>query len=223
VEGVTVRFDGHAALAGVDFHASPGERVALLGPNGAGKTTLLNAICGLVRPARGQVVLFGERIAGLPPHEVARRGVGRTFQTPRLFGRMTAAENLRAGRALDPGPWLEWAGLDGRRDDLVEALTPAESRRLELARAVAAAPAVLLLDEPCGGLTPGETDQMTGLLRQAAAPDRITLVVEHKLSAVARLCSRAVVLHLGQKIYDGPVEGLQDEPRVLEAYLGRPR
>jgi branched-chain amino acid transport system ATP-binding protein len=222
VEDVSVRFDGVAALARVSLRAGRGECLGLVGPNGAGKTTLLDVLGGLVRPAAGRIVFLGRSLGGLAPQEIALAGVGRTFQSPRLFTRMSVAENLRAARALDPGPWLEWARLETRRDELAVALTPAEARRLELARALAARPALLLLDEPCGGLTPPETEAMAGLLREAAAPDRITILVEHKLGVIGRLCRRVVVLHLGEKIYDGPVDALRGDPRVIAAYLGAP-
>ena len=223
VEHLSVRFEGTVALRDLSLTAAPGERLGLVGPNGAGKTTLLDAISGFARPSTGQVRLDAMRLTGLPPDAVARAGVGRAFQTPRLFTRLSVAANVRAGRALDPGRWLAAVGLEGRRDDLAGALTPAEARRLELARALAAGPRLLLLDEPCGGLTPAETDAMAALVARAGTPDRVTLLVDHKLAVVTRLCDRVVVLHLGEKVFDGPASALRDDPRVLEAYLGRAR
>jgi ABC-type branched-subunit amino acid transport system ATPase component len=222
-EGLSVRFDGVRALEDVTLSAVPGERLGLVGPNGAGKTTLLNAISGLVPVERGCIALLGRRLDRLDAAGVARAGVGRTFQSPRLVPRMTVEENLRAGRRVDAEPWLRWAGLAERRRDLAGSLTLGEARRLELARALGGEPAALLLDEPCGGLTPTETEAMVALLASAAAPPRITLLVEHKLGVVSRLCERTVVLHLGRKIFDGPSRDLHRDPRVLEAYVGRAR
>ena len=178
VEGVSVRFDGVSALSSVSLAAAPGERLGLVGPNGAGKTTLLNVIAGLLRPGAGTIRLDGRPLTGLSPDAVARQGVARTFQSPRLFSRMTVAENVRAGRPLAAGTWLSLVGLEGRRGDLAAALTPGEARRLELARALVGEPRVLLLDEPCGGLNTAETEAMAALLERAAAPGSIMIVVE---------------------------------------------
>jgi len=221
LERVSVRFDGTEALRGVSFGVAPGERLGLIGPNGAGKTTLLDVVSGLVRPVAGAVRLGETRLTGLGADAIARAGVGRAFQSPRLFARMTVEENVRAGRALDARPWLAFAGLEARRAELAGALTPGEGRRLELARALAGGPRVLLLDEPFGGLTPGETEAMAALVLQAAVPGRITLLVEHRLGVVTRLCPRVVVLHLGETIFDGPAAALRSDPRVIEAYLGQ--
>jgi branched-chain amino acid transport system ATP-binding protein len=223
VEEVSVRFAGLTALSRVSLTIRPGERVGLVGPNGAGKTTLLDVISGLTPPSAGSVRLDGARLTGLPPEAVARAGIGRTFQSPRLFTRLTLEENVRAGRALDPRPWLERVGLWPRRGELAAALTPGDARRLELARALAGAPRVLLLDEPLGGLTPQETAALVAWLDRAIPPDRIAILVEHKLDVVARLCPRVAVLHLGEKIFDGPAAALRSDPRVIEAYLGRTR
>jgi ABC-type branched-subunit amino acid transport system ATPase component len=220
VEAVSVRFGTTAALAGVDLHASAGECVGVVGPNGAGKTTLLDVVSGLVAPGRGRVRLGAGVVTGLPPDRVARAGVARTFQAPRLFGRMTVAANVRAGRPLDPRPWLALVGLLDRQDDLAGALVPGDARRVELARALASDPRVLLLDEPCGGLTPAETEAMAGLIQGAATPRRILVLVEHKLDVVARLCQRVVVLDRGEKIFDGPAGAFRGEARVQEAYWG---
>jgi len=222
VEGLSVHFGSTRALVGVDLTVGAGERLGLLGPNGAGKATLLNAIGGLVRPAAGAVRLDGRGLTRLAADRVARAGVGRTFQWPRLFARMTVAENVRAGRGVDAGRWLALVGLEGRRDEMAAALTPGEGRRLELARVLAGEPPLLLLDEPCGGLNVAETEAMVALLDRAMA-GRITILIEHRLDVVDRLCRRAAVLHLGEKIFDGPVEAFRGDARVREAYLGRAR
>ena len=223
VEHLSVRFGRIVALRDVSLGVAPGERLGLVGPNGAGKTALLDAIGGLARPTRGEIRFGPWRLSDLPPDAVARAGVGRTFQVPRLCTRLTVAANVRAGRALDPEPWLERVGLAARRHDLAGALTAAEARRLELARALAAEPRLLALDEPFGGLTPAETDAMAALVARVATPDRVTLVVEHKLGAVTRLCDRVIVLSQGEAIFDGPSAALRGDARVREAYLGRSR
>jgi ABC-type branched-subunit amino acid transport system ATPase component len=223
VEGVSVRFDGISALSSVNLAVAAGERLGVVGPNGAGKTTLLNAVTGLVRPAAGAIRLDGRPLTGLTPDAVARAGVARTFQSSRLFSRMTVAQNVSAGRPLDAQPWLALVGLLPRRGDLAAALTPGEARRLELARALAGRPRVLLLDEPCGGLSAAETEDIAALLEGAVTPATIMVVVEHKLRVISRLCARVAVLHLGEKIFDGPPAALRADRRVLEAYLGKSR
>jgi branched-chain amino acid transport system ATP-binding protein len=223
VHRLSVRLDSTEALRALSLTASPGELVGLIGPNGAGKTTLLNAIGGLVPVGAGRIAFQGRALTGLSPDQVARARVTRTFQSPRLFTRMTVAENVRAGRPLDPDPWLRFVDLDGRASDLAAALTPGEARRLELARALAGNPALLLLDEPCGGLNAAEAETMATLIERAHGPRRITVLVEHKLGVIRRLCPRVVVLHLGEKIFDGPAGALRSDPRVLEAYLGKSR
>lgn len=222
IEEVSVWYGTTAALAAVELVVSSGERVGVVGPNGAGKTTLLDVIGGLVTPVAGLVRLSGCTLTGLAPDRVARTGVARTFQTPRLFSRMTVAANVRAGRSLDPGPWLALAGLLDRADELAGTLTPGDARRLELARALAGRPRVLLLDEPCGGLTAAETDAMASLIAAGATPDRITMLVEHKLDVVARVCERVIVLHLGRKIFDGVASAFRLDPQVQAAYWGYP-
>jgi ABC-type branched-subunit amino acid transport system ATPase component len=223
LRGVSVRFGSIAALGGVDLDAAPGERLGIMGPNGAGKTTLLDVIGGLQPPTSGEVRLGNRRLTGLPPERVARLGVGRTFQSPRLFTRLTVEANVRAGRGLSPASWLDLVGLLPRRGDLAGALTPGEARRLELARALAGQPRVLLVDEPCAGLHPGETDAMAALLARAVAPGQTLILVEHKLGVIGRLCDRVAVLHLGEKIFDGAPGAMQHDGRVLEAYLGMRR
>lgn len=223
VEGVSVRFDGISALSSVNLAVAAGERLGVVGPNGAGKTTLLNAVTGLVRPAAGAIRLDGRPLTGLTPDAVARAGVARTFQSSRLFSRMTVAQNVSVGRPLDAQPWLALVGLLPRRGDLAAALTPGEARRLELARALAGRPRVLLLDEPCGGLSAAETEDIAALLEGAVTPATIMVVVEHKLRVISRLCARVAVLHLGEKIFDGPPAALRADRRVLEAYLGKSR
>ena len=223
VENVVVSFGALRALDGVTVAAGPGERVGLVGPNGAGKTTLLDAMGGLAPLAAGRIELGGIELGRRDPAAIARLGVARTFQSPRVFPNLTVEENIRCGRRLDADSWLDWAGLGSRRRELGEALAPGEMRRLELARALAGGPRLLLLDEPCGGLGPADTDAMSALIRRASTPERIVILVEHKLGVVRRLCERVVALSAGTVIFDGPASGLARDPRVAEAYLGRAR
>lgn len=223
VENVVVSFGALRALDGVTVAAGPGERVGLVGPNGAGKTTLLDAMGGLAPLAAGRIELAGIELGRRDPAAIARLGVARTFQSPRVFPHLTVEENIRCGRRLDADPWLDWAGLGSWRRELGETLAPSEMRRLELARALAGGPRLLLLDEPCGGLGPADTDAMSALIRRASTPERIVILVEHKLGVVRRLCERVVALSAGTVIFDGPASALARDPRVAEAYLGRAR
>jgi ABC-type branched-subunit amino acid transport system ATPase component len=222
LDRVSVSFGRLAALDGVSFTAEHGERVGLVGANGAGKTTLLDVITGLTRPRSGTVHLGATRLTGRAPEQVARAGVARTFQSPRVAPWMTVAENVRAGRRVDAERWLRLAGLEARRDELAAALTRAEARRVELARALAGHPRVLLLDEPFGGLTTVESDSLAALLTHDPAAERIVILVEHRLGIVRRLADRVVVLHRGEGIFDGAPGAMGDDPAVLQAYLGRP-
>ncbi|HUT50753.1 MAG TPA: ABC transporter ATP-binding protein [Alphaproteobacteria bacterium] len=233
IEGLTQRFGGLEALAGIDY-AVGGEGVfGLIGPNGSGKTTLFNVITGLYRPSAGRVVFMGEDISRRAPHQIIAKGIARTFQTPRIYARMTVRENLaaaqhtlsRGARSAEDGPsidaLLEATGLADRRDELAKSLPLPEQRRLELARALARAPKLLLLDEPAGGMTPKETQAMAQLIEEVAAPGRACVIIEHKMDMIARLCANVCVLNFGSKIAEGPPEAVLKDPAVLEAYIGR--
>ena len=232
-------FGGAIALAGLDFHLRQGEILGLIGPNGAGKTTLINIVSGHLRASTGDVSLHGQVISSLPAHEIARAGIARTFQTVRPFVGMTVEENVLVGaffgaarRLHERHPRrrveeaLAFVSLMSRRRDPVDVLTIADRKKVELARALAMEPQVLLLDELMAGLNPGEMDGTMALVRQINALGVSLIIVEHVMAAVIGLCERVMVLHHGEKIADGPTRAVLDDRRVVEAYLGsryRPR
>ena len=223
VEGLTVRYGGIEALADLGLEVAAGETVGLIGPNGAGKTTLFDALTGVVRPDGGRIRIAGRDLDGLAPHTIAGLGVARTFQGIRLFRRLSVRDNVRAKHRGDAETWLDRVGLRHRRDALPDELAPAEQRRLELARALAVDPRLLLLDEPVGGLTPAETADFEDLLRAVALPGRTTVLIEHRIDLVAALCQRIVVLDFGRKIADGAPDEVLGDARVRAAYLGQPK
>lgn len=221
--GITKRFGGIEALVDVDLTVAEGSVAGLIGPNGSGKTTLMNIVSGFVAPDAGGVQLAATDITGWAPHKIARLGVGRTLQHPRAFARLTALDNLRGDGRLSQAEArrvLARFGLDEQRDRLGDELTIGELRRLDLARAVARAPRLLLLDEPAGGLTPAETSAMAELLRAEVLPGRTVILIEHKMDLVAALCPRVVVLDFGRRIAEGAPDEVLRRPEVIEAYLG---
>lgn len=223
LSGIVKRFGGLEALAGFDAALTEGSVTGLIGPNGSGKTTLINIACGLLAPDAGRVRLAGTDVTGWPAHRIARLGLARTLQQPAAFARMSVLDNLRGAGALSRAEaehMLERFGLGNRRDRLAEALPIGDLRRLDLARAVARNPRLLLLDEPAGGLTPGETGAMADLLRRHVLPGRTVLLIEHKMELIAALCPRVLVLDFGHLIGDGDAAAVLRLPAVRDAYLG---
>ncbi|RPH82905.1 MAG: ABC transporter ATP-binding protein [Candidatus Rokuibacteriota bacterium] len=235
--GISQRFGGLAALTDVSFRVGAGEIVGLIGPNGAGKTTLFNTISGLIAPSAGAVHLEGRAITGLPAHRIARLGLGRTFQSPRLFPYLTVQQHVvlsarfrpraeaslrtRDGDVAEAVRALELVRLEHRAE--FEALREPTGRRklVELAMVLAARPRVLLLDELMAGLNPGEVQFAMRLVRRIRDERGAAIFwVEHVMEAIMGVADRVVVLHHGEKIAEGPPAAIAEDPRVLDAYLG---
>jgi branched-chain amino acid transport system ATP-binding protein len=230
VDGVAKRFGGLEALGGVSVTVGAGEIVGLIGPNGAGKTTLFNVVSGFLTPDRGAVRLDGAATTGLRPHELCRRGLARTFQIVKPFPGLTVLENVRVGalaRAAGFGratararEIVAFVGLEAKASMAARALTLADRKRLELARALATEPRLLLLDEVMAGLTLPETAQVVELCRQINGRGVAILLIEHVMRAVMALSHRVVVLVQGRVIADGSPPAVASDRRVIEAYLG---
>ena len=225
--GVTVSFGGHLALDGVDVTAEDGAVTGLIGPNGAGKTTLFNVVCGLLTPSRGVVSLGGRELNRLPPYKRARLGLPRTFQRLELFGLLTVRENVLVAAdvrgtmgAAEVEAVIERVGLAGRIDDRVDELPTGQARLVEIARALATRPRVLLLDEPASGLDERETDELGRLLRDLAAEGMAVLLVEHDVRLVMDVCDLIHVLDFGRIIAVGDDATVRSDEAVLAAYLG---
>jgi branched-chain amino acid transport system ATP-binding protein len=222
-------FGGTAALKDVSFSAAPGEIVGLIGPNGAGKTTLLNLLSGVLRPTTGRVLFKGRDLAGLKAHAVARMGIARTLQTPRSFPSMSVLENVAVGAvfgkvrgsAEEASKTLELVGLDARAGSPMSSLNLQERKSVELARALAMAPRVVLIDEAMSGLNPTEIEDSMRLIRRVRDETGVTIIwVEHVVRAVMAVVERVLVLNFGSLIACGTPAEIARDGAVIEAYLG---
>lgn len=232
LRSVTRRFGGLVAVDRLTLEVEPGEIVGLLGPNGSGKTTAMNLISGALPCHHGLIEFQGHRIDGLPSHRIARLGIARTFQLVRVLAGMSCRENVEAGLAFRPNglhgreahkraqALLARVGLDTQAATPAGELTYIDQKRLELARALALEPRLLLLDEWLAGLNPSELQEGIALIRSLRAEGLTVLLVEHVMDAVHALCTRCVVMNAGSKIADGPTHAVLNEPQVIEAYLG---
>ena len=230
VKGLSKRFGGLRAVQDVSFTIQENETVALIGPNGAGKTTSFHLITGFHRPDQGSVMAYGREIAGLKPHDVCAHGVARTFQVAKPFGAMTVLANVMTGAFLrdrhiaaardKAREVIEFVGLAAKEQTAAKDLTTIDQRRLEMARALATQPRLLLLDEVMAGLNPAEIDQAVGLIGKLSQRGLTIVIVEHVMRAIMAVARRIVVLDHGQKIAEGNPQEVVTNPEVIRAYLG---
>lgn len=247
LKGLTKHFGGIMALNGVDLHLRKGELAGLIGPNGSGKTTVFNVVTGIYRPDRGSVAIEGKPIVGLPTHRIHRLGIARTFQNIRLFRNLTVTDNVRTAfhSRIPYGPisavcragkyregekevrkktmdLLALFSLHVRKDELAKNLPYGDQKRLEIARALASEPKVLLLDEPAAGMNPSEVRALTEFLLEIRQRFNLTiLLIEHQMRLAMGICERLVVLDFGEVIAEGTPNEIRNNARVVEAYLGR--
>ncbi|GDX76762.1 ABC transporter ATP-binding protein [Cyanobium sp.] len=236
LRGVSVSFDGFLALNDLNLSLQPGELRAVIGPNGAGKTTFLDVITGKVRPTQGDVFFRGRSLVGTSEHRIARLGIGRKFQTPRVYQNLTARRNLELAVSHRSPFDLLFRGLDGSSQDrvahllkvvglapqaqqLAGGLSHGQKQWLEIAMLLAQDPDLLLVDEPVAGLSDEETER-TGELLRSLAGDHTLLVIEHDMEFIRNLDSSVTVLHEGHVLCEGSMEAVQSDPRVIEVYLG---
>ena len=238
LEKVTKRFVGLIAVNQVSLEIKQGQFVGIVGPNGSGKTTLFNCISGVFFPEKGHIIFDGKDITTLPPYKRAPLGIGRTFQIPRPFASVSVRENIAVGAMfgtigskINVDHSLEMAdiiakrvGLDNHLDKIAGSLTPVEKKLMEIARALAMKPKLLLMDEAMAGMHPNDIDEMVMFIKKIAEEDNIAIVamVEHIMRAVVSMAEKVIVLHHGAKIVDAPTKEALEDPKVMEVYFGHP-